>query len=271
MTFYHQSGIEINFQEEGLADKPMIVLLHGFGGSVKDWDFVANSFKEKYRLIVPRLAHLMHAKPGLKFSEQVEILQGFIATLKPVNEKVLIVGHSYGGALAWGLTSQYPECFRAALYINPMLPFPGKKFNQRVLSIVTRFWVPQAFFLALTLPVGRSIVTELAQIFDIHRGKKRTRLHRWDRRKRQLFVEVMARFSWILRSEKWNYWLPLLRKNQIKSVLLCSQNDPLFDLQYYREFSQLLQNCSLESIEGKSHKFLEAHSRELLYFLQTLL
>src|SRR4051812_46079109 len=118
---------KITFREHG-KQGPRIVLLHGFGGSVLQWDGVIRELQNNYRVLVINLSHLYSGKDKIAFSRQVHAVGDFLKSTFP-GEKFNFAGISYGGALVWGLALRFPDIIESTIYINPMSPNPVPHFK----------------------------------------------------------------------------------------------------------------------------------------------
>lgn len=99
------NGTRVHYVEEG--DGPPLVLIHGASGNVNDWTFdLVGQLSDRYRVIAfdrPGLGHTdLHAR-NASAAEQARLLADAAAALGV--DAPMVVGHSYGGAiaLAWAL------------------------------------------------------------------------------------------------------------------------------------------------------------------------
>ncbi len=110
----------------GSAAKPGILLLHGFLGSGKDWQYYAEKLQNRYSFFMPDLPG--HGKTPVagnrpdSFEAIAESLAELAAALHP--EPLHLVGYSMGGRLALYLALHYPEQFRSMVIISSS---PGLK------------------------------------------------------------------------------------------------------------------------------------------------
>src|SRR5690349_5061280 len=107
---------KIAFREVG--EGPILILLHGYAGSVLHWDPIVARLKSHYRVVTPNLTHLFMGKSPLTFSEQIDVFAKFIETHFP-NQKVHLTGISYGAAISWGVAIQHPHLVDRTVFINP--------------------------------------------------------------------------------------------------------------------------------------------------------
>lgn len=103
----HLSAIDIHPDHSNRA----MVFLHGFGGNARQWIYQLQAFSDNNRVIaVDQRGHGQSDKPGGEYFMPV-LIADVLAVLDTfgVNEKIVIVGHSFGGAIATEFTVRYPE------------------------------------------------------------------------------------------------------------------------------------------------------------------
>jgi pimeloyl-ACP methyl ester carboxylesterase len=103
-------GARIHFRDEGKPENPAIVLLHGFNGSLFNFERLVPFLVNDFRLISIDLPGfgLTGATPTADYTTE-----GFIdAVTKLTNElgieKFSIAGNSMGGGVAWRYTLEFP-------------------------------------------------------------------------------------------------------------------------------------------------------------------
>ena len=114
-------SLNVACQGEG----PVIVLLHGFPEFWYGWKPVMDSLAEDYRLIVPdQRGYNLSDKPDSLAAYKGDLLAADIAGLirKVSAEPILLVGHDWGGAIAWLIAHQYPELIKALVILNAPHP-----------------------------------------------------------------------------------------------------------------------------------------------------
>lgn len=97
---------------EGAAEDPVVILVHGASGNSRDFSFdLTGRLAGRYRVIAfdrPGLGHTpaLHAR-GESPQEQARLLDDAAAALGV--ERAVIVGHSYGAAVAMAWALERPE------------------------------------------------------------------------------------------------------------------------------------------------------------------
>lgn len=261
---------KIAFREYGHG--PLVVLLHGYGGSVMHWQSVVDKLKDHYRVVVPNLSHLYMSRNRLLFSVQLELIAGFMREHFP-GEKASFVGMSFGGALAWGLSLQHPSLVDRLMLLNPLMPNPVGRF--RLPEMRYFFVLPMGDKAMLNLfnsPIGDAFLRRAAETFRPDRDLAAKRLARLSPIKLAFIADLVAHFSWILRNEDWNYWQLNLARIQNPTLVLTSQDDPLFLDASYRDFVSSLSVVQHIEFETGGHLLATTHGErvvsEILQFLR---
>lgn len=101
-------GKSINYQLEGTGSP--LLLIHGWGGSSKSLEPLAQSLAKKYKAItidLPGFGKSSKPDPDWGVEEYAKIIIDFISEFKL--RPVIFFGHSFGGALGVYLAAKYPE------------------------------------------------------------------------------------------------------------------------------------------------------------------
>jgi pimeloyl-ACP methyl ester carboxylesterase len=100
-------GDDLQAREDGPRSAPVIVLLHGFDGSLHWWDAITPALAAHYHVIrFDLLGHGGSAKPsgGYSMEHQAQLVDEALAQLGV--HRALIVGHSMGGLVATALATR---------------------------------------------------------------------------------------------------------------------------------------------------------------------
>ena len=106
-----KNGSRIHYRDEGDLYKPAIILLHGFNGSLFNFERMVPLLSKEFRLISIDLPGfgLTGAIPSMDYSTQNSILVINELTSYLGLEKFSIAGNSMGGGIAWRYALENPE------------------------------------------------------------------------------------------------------------------------------------------------------------------
>lgn len=102
-----------DYHDDGNADAPVVLMLHGFPQDSTSWDAVsADLVVAGYRTLrLDQRGYSSGARPGkvdaYRMPHLVADAFGFLVALKVGNAHV--IGHDWGGAVAWAMATQAPE------------------------------------------------------------------------------------------------------------------------------------------------------------------
>ncbi|MCK0128841.1 alpha/beta hydrolase [Erythrobacter sp. F6033] len=118
------NGIELDVVDEGPVDAPALIFLHGFPESHRTWRHQIPHFSKDYRCIAPdQRGYRGSSKPQEVEAYTPDKLIGDIFLLADALgiAKFTIVGHDWGGAIAWGvaLGGQHMRVERAIIANAP--------------------------------------------------------------------------------------------------------------------------------------------------------
>jgi pimeloyl-ACP methyl ester carboxylesterase len=100
------SGIELDVVDEGPRDAPALIFLHGFPESHRTWRHQIAHLSGRYRCIAPdQRGYRGSSKPQDVESYTPDKLIGDVFQLADALgiERFTVIGHDWGGAIAWGV------------------------------------------------------------------------------------------------------------------------------------------------------------------------
>lgn len=217
------------------------------------WDGVVHHLQSDFRVVVPNLGHLYMGKEPMPFSHQVDLLARFFL-LKYPNEKVTLVGMSYGGALAWAFAAKYPDLVEKVALVNPLPPKAMDKFANLVIKSFFKLPLTLASVrVLLDTQVGQFFLRKAAEIFRIERAEFWERFHTLKGRKLDFVSHVIYRFHWLLKNEDWSSWDQQLTQISAPTCLIHSSDDPLFRPMVYEELVHRIHIEEVVTIEDAGH------------------
>ena len=96
---------DINYIDEGEGEA--VILLHGWGSNLKSFNSLIELLKSKYRVLAidyPGFGESSELKRSFTIDDYADIVEKFLVKLGI--EKVILVGHSYGGRIILKLNSR---------------------------------------------------------------------------------------------------------------------------------------------------------------------
>ncbi len=121
--FVNVYGARLHYQEFGDAAEPPIILIHGYTASVYVWKTAAPMLAEAgFRVIAVDLLGFGYSEKPTWFDysiqSQARMISRFMNRLSI--GRAIIVGNSYGGAVALTLTLDYPEAVEKLVLVDPV-------------------------------------------------------------------------------------------------------------------------------------------------------
>lgn len=128
------------------GEAPIIVCVHGLGGSHANWDLLAPRLARHGRVWAPDLAGFGLTDPAGRratLEENLDLLAGFVRTVS--RGPAVIFGNSMGGLLAIMLAARHPDLVSHLVVMNPALP-PSRpfRFDPLVSFYFAAYFVPGA-------------------------------------------------------------------------------------------------------------------------------
>ncbi|WP_107671342.1 alpha/beta fold hydrolase [Cyanothece sp. BG0011] len=124
-NYLHTNGVRLHYVSEGEGN--LMLMLHGFPEFWYSWRHQIIAFSKNYRVVAPDLrgynySDQLQSVQFYRISELVKDIAGIITNLG--YEKCVLVGHDWGGAIAWYFADQYPEMVEKLIVLN--IPHPAK-------------------------------------------------------------------------------------------------------------------------------------------------
>ncbi len=110
--------ISLNYISLGNPQKPVLLILHGFLGSLDNWKFFSKQLQDDFHIFIVDLPNHGHSPHSEDFSYEAmaQNIKYFIDKNKI--EKLLLMGHSMGGKVAIEITKLYPHLISQLIVID---------------------------------------------------------------------------------------------------------------------------------------------------------
>jgi pimeloyl-ACP methyl ester carboxylesterase len=127
MDQFRRDGLVFDVRDVGPSDGPVVVLLHGFPQHNDSWDSVIGRLvAQGYRCLAPnQRGYSSGARPPRRRDYRMTELVADVGALIDASgaQRVHLVGHDWGAAVAWGVAADMPE--RLATVSPVSVPHPA--------------------------------------------------------------------------------------------------------------------------------------------------
>ncbi|KAB7503736.1 Epoxide hydrolase 4, partial [Armadillidium nasatum] len=150
-------GVKLHYVEAGDTSMPLLLCLHGFPECWFSWRHQLKEFSSQFRVVAVDLrgygdSDKTKRVSDYSFSETVEDIKSFIQELEPVDGKCSLMGHDWGGTLAWKFVEKYPHLIHRHISINSPHSDVMAQLLKSNFSQLKKFWcVYMIFFSVLNI------------------------------------------------------------------------------------------------------------------------
>lgn len=156
LTWKHEyintNGVKLHYVTQG--EGPLMLMLHGFPEFWYSWRHQIPEFAQDFKVVALDLRGYNDSDKPTEQSAYVmhEFIQDVEGVIKALGyQKCVLVGHDWGGAIAWNFAYAYPQMVEQLIILN--LPHPAKfaqglRTPQQLLRSYYMFifqlpWVPE--------------------------------------------------------------------------------------------------------------------------------
>jgi pimeloyl-ACP methyl ester carboxylesterase len=155
MPFVEQSGVRLFYTIDGVG--PPMLLVHGLGADSDDWVWHIPAFSDGYQVVAVDLRGHGHSGVPARGYTVREYVTDLVALLDAAAlDRVIGVGHSFGGLLVAALAIEHPERVAALVEVDPAYgvdpAWPAAfvaiaktiedRGSEALLAAMESFWVP---------------------------------------------------------------------------------------------------------------------------------
>lgn len=251
-------GVRLHVRDEGPRDTEAIVLIHGLGASLHTWEPWAGALSATHRVVrfdVPGHG-LTGPDPANDYSDarSLRLLHALLDSLQL--DRVMLVGHSLGGRLAWSYAADHPERIARLVLIAPDgFASPGFEYDRpadvpAVLGVM-RWVLPAPLLRANLAPAYR----DPARLTDSVAG----RYH-------DLMLVPGNREALLSRLRQTVLTDPSSRLLRITAptLLLWGEDDAMIPVQNAEDYRRLMPNAAVVRLPGLGHVPFEEAPAEAL-------
>lgn len=134
-------GITLSGVERGQGD--LVLLLHGFPAYHKTWESYLEPLSEHWRVVAVDLrGYFESSKPeGVSSYQMRTLVDDLVGLVRHLGyHQVKVVGHDWGGAIAWAFASWYPNLVSSLVVYNCAHPAIMRRHLRENLRQLRRSW-----------------------------------------------------------------------------------------------------------------------------------
>ncbi len=148
METFHRGALTFDVVDAGPTDGEPVVLLHGFPQNARSWDLVTPHLHARgLRTLCPdQRGYSPGARPvGRRAYATDELVLDVVALIDAIGaDRVHLVGHDWGAAVAWGVAAAHPDRLRTLTALS--VPHPASFLRAMVRSTqLLHSWYMLAF------------------------------------------------------------------------------------------------------------------------------
>jgi pimeloyl-ACP methyl ester carboxylesterase len=263
-------GLEIFYREAGAADRPVVLLLHGFPSSSHMFRDLIPLLAAKYRVLAPDYPGFgQSAQPSLgsfpySFAALAALVDGFTRAVGA--DRYTIYMQDYGGPVGLRLALEHPERVRGLIVQNAVANVEG--WNPDIVKNFAPFWQNRT---AETEAPLRSFLGAATTKFQYTHGAARAeRLSpdAWIHDQAGLdrpgndAVQLELLYNYRDNVAQYPAWAEYLRAHQPPMLIVWGKNDPFFTAAGVAHFENLLPQAKTHLFDA-GHFALETHAPEI--------
>ncbi|GAB1724990.1 MAG: alpha/beta fold hydrolase [Nitrospira sp. CR1.1] len=247
------NGHRIAYLDEGQG--PPLILLHGYGGSMWQWEYQQIPLARRFRVITPDLIGSgLSDKPPLDYRPEdlIESIRGLMDALGLPT--ATLIGNSMGGGVAIGMTLTHPDRVSRLVLIDSLPDHVRERLAsplmQRALNTSIPAWL--ARFGALFVG-NRTMEAVLKEIIFDHTLVTAAVLDRSNRNRQRedMITPLMSLRDSLPLWEQ--HFAPRLKDIRHSTLILWGEQDRLFPPQVGRDLQAMIPKSRLIMIPGAGH------------------
>lgn len=115
---------QLHVHRYGPSGPPRVLGIHGLTGHGRRWEHLATTHLPDVSVVAPDLVGHGRSSGDAPWTIEANVA-ALAATLAPGAEPVVVVGHSFGGAIALHLAATHPELVSGVLLLDPAVGLDG--------------------------------------------------------------------------------------------------------------------------------------------------
>lgn len=119
--YANSNGVKIHYAALGDTQKPLVVMIHGFPDFWYTWRHQMEALSmDYYAVAIDQRGYNLSDKPkGVEQYDMRLLVGDVVAVIKSLGrEKAIVVGHDWGGAVAWSVAAYVPNVVEKLIILN---------------------------------------------------------------------------------------------------------------------------------------------------------
>lgn len=119
--YANSNGVKIHYAALGDAQKPLVIMIHGFPDFWYSWRHQMEALsRDYYAVAIDQRGYNLSDKPkGVEQYDMRLLVGDVVAVIKSLGrERAVVVGHDWGGAVAWSVATYVPEVVDKLIILN---------------------------------------------------------------------------------------------------------------------------------------------------------
>jgi pimeloyl-ACP methyl ester carboxylesterase len=143
--FYFSQRLRLHYVDWGNEDAPPLLLVHGGRDHCRNWDWVAQHYRDRYHVIAPDLRG--HGDSAWAIGGGYDTAAYLYDLAQIIHQKglapVTIIAHSLGAGIALNYCGAFPDSVKAIIAIEGLGPSPAMlaELDKRAIDERLRDWV----------------------------------------------------------------------------------------------------------------------------------
>ncbi|WP_166422373.1 alpha/beta hydrolase [Paraglaciecola sp. 20A4] len=272
--------LTIHYVEKGSGE--LILFLHGFPYFGESWFKLLDVFGEQYHAVAPdNRGYGYSEKPeevdAYHIEKLVSDVEQLIHKLSPYN-KVILVGHDWGGGVAWALGQTHPELISKLIVINGIPPnaflnvLDQSALQRERSQYIERLdgWMAKLMFAVRGADLIWKGAARLHENGHVDDRFKQAFLTAWEQP-----GAAQAAINWYSANipafdqiQEADYWPSETARISVPSLLIRSKEDPAFTEDAFDAVGHYVDNLTIKVIDTDSHVPFIDHSEEVIKYMQ---
>ena len=257
--YYHVNGVCLHVMEAGDAEGDILLFLHGFPEFWYGWRKQISYFsRQGFRVIVPdqRGYNLSSKPPGKKNYRMEALSDDMVALIRQLgSKKVFLIGHDWGGAVAWTVAIRKPELLEKLIVLNLPHPQVMKETLKRLPKQLLKSWyigffqlpfLPEKMIAAFRYRLLAGSMRKTAKKGTFSKEEMDRYKEAW-----QKSGAMKAMINWY-RAARFNR-LDLNKEIEVPSLLVWGKQDTFLSHEMARPSIKKCRNGRLEMVEDATH------------------